>query len=976
MGIFGAPHGFRLYLIARRIRRRLAAYERTGDGRTVLGEDALADALRLWHGAVRRPPSEMTGSERRRLFKAHIAIGWLFHARWVATESNFELSQAVFHLTPVAHIPRAVPELLRTLIGPGADPDVQAGTAAAMLAEAHTTSEPSYLTVVITLLAQAAAGTPSGSPGLPLLLMNLGVACRERYQRQGDPGDLDAAASATEEALSLVSEQSGEWFAAAANLVAVYEQRYELRGEVADLDEAIRLGDHVVDTAPKDHPVLPVAVSYLGIGYQLRYLRDGGLTDLLRMITLSEASVEATRPDDPDRPGRLNNLSIALLQRHRRLGDVASLDRAIELSEESLASVPADHPERVIYLRQLAAVLARRHEHGGDPGMLDRAIEAGEQALALASGGADLAKQLADLAHGYLWRYERDGDAADLEHAGELARNALQRLPDGHPATAGIISVTTDVHSARRAAGSPPMTVDELRRLAERARGAVRSVPGHNVHAFTRLAALAADLGEPSLAADLYDAAIALLPAAVSRRNSRVDQEERAGEYTHLVGEAVAAHLAAGDPAGAVAVAEQGRGVLLAEEADLHADLAELEAREPGLAARFRDVRDRLRTTSQVHPGGVMVLTTELVDDRTRLWAEYDDLIEEIRRGAPRFLALPDLDELRAATEGGAAVLVNAARTRSDAIIITADDLVPVTLPGLTWDDVARHVAELVIAMQASADGTLTGALRMQRVVKETLEWLSATIAGPIAAALPGVDRVWWLPVGMLGVLPLHAALPGHVVSSYAPTLRALALARSRTPATARRQLTVAVTRSLELPALSGTAEEAKALHRRHPGVLLVDEHATTGRVLAELPGRTWAHFACHAATDVEKPSFGGLVLHDDLLPVGAIAALALDQAELAYLSACSTAFSGIFHANESIHLASAFQLVGFRHVVGSLWLLDDATAAAVARAFYRELPGPAADDAARVLHRVMRDLRRTHPDRPDLWAALVHHGP
>ncbi|NRQ36944.1 CHAT domain-containing protein [Nonomuraea sp. NN258] len=975
-------HGFLRYLIARRIRHRLAAYERTGDARTVLGEDALTDALRLWHGAVRRQPSDMTGSERKRLFKAHIAIGWLFHARWVATESNFELSQAVFHLTPVAHIPRVVPELLRPLIGPGAEPEVQAGTATAMLAEAHTTSEPSYLTVVIALLAQAAAATPSGSPGLPLLLMNLGVACRHRYQRHGDPGDLDAAVSATEEALGLASESSGEWFAVAANLVAVYQQRYELRGDVADLDEAIRLGDQVVDTAPDDHPLLLVAVSYLGIGYQLRYLRDGGLTDLLRAITLSEVSVKATQPDDPDRPGRLNNLSIALLQRHQRLGNVADLDQAIELSEESLASVPGDHPERVIYLKQLSAVLAQRHEHGGDPVTLDRAIEVGEQGLALASGGAalvggaDLAKQLTNLALGYFWRYERDGEAADLGRAGELARNALARLPDGHPATTAIISVTADVHSAHRAAGSPSVTADELRRLAELARGAVRSVPSQSVRAFTRLATLAVDLGDPSLAADLYDAAIALLPAAVSRRNSRVDQEERVGQYTHLVGEAVAAHLAASDPEGAVAVAEQGRGILLAEEADLHTDLAELEEREPGLAERFREVRDRLRATSQVHPGGLMVITADLVNDRTRLWVEYDDLVKEIRRGSPRFLDRPEPAELRAAANGGAVVLVNSARSRSDAIIITTGDITAVALPNLSWDDVAKHVAELVIAMQASASGTLTGALRMRRVVKETLEWLSATIAGPLGAALSGVDRVWWLPIGMLGVLPLHTALPDRVVSSYAPTLRVLARARSRPPATVRRQLTVAVSSAPELPALSGTAEEAEVLHQHHPGVLLVDEHATTGRVLAELPDRTWAHFACHAATDVEKPSFGGLVLHDDLLPVGAIAALPLDQAELAYLSACSTAFSGVFHANESIHLASAFQMAGFRHVVGSQWLLDDATAAAVAREFYRGLPGPDADDAARVLHRVMRGLRLTHPDRPDLWAALVHHGP
>ncbi|MCA2229674.1 CHAT domain-containing protein [Nonomuraea aurantiaca] len=975
MRIRGALCRLRLNLIARRIRRRLAAYQRTGDDRTVLADAALADALRLWHGAVRREPADMTGLEREWLFRAHIAIGWLFHARWVATQSNFELSQAVFHLAPVAHIPDVVPESLRPLIGPDADPEIQADTATVMLAELHTTSEPSYLTAVITLLAQAAAGTPAGSPALPLLLTNFGVACRHRYQRHGNPGDLDTAASATEEALGLVSAPSYEWFAVAVNLTAIYQQRYELCGDVADLDEAIRLGDQVVDTAPDDHPQLLVAIAYLGIGYQLRYLRDGGLTDLLRAITLTETSVEATHPDDPDRPGRLNNLSIALLQRHQRLGKVSDLDRAIELSEESLAAVPDDHPERVIYLRQLVAVLARRHEHGGDPGTLDRAIEIGEQGLALVSGDADQAKQLADLALGYLWRYERGGDGADLRRAGELAQNALARLPGGHPATAAIVSMTTDIHSARRA-GSPAVTVDELRQLAELARGAVRSVPSHSVRAFAKLAALAGDLGDLPLAADLYAAAVAQLPAAVSRRNARVDQEERVGEYPHLVGEAVAAHLAAGDPDSAVAVAEQGRGILLADEVDLNADLAELAAREPELAERFRDVRDRLRTTSQVSPGGFMVYTTDLVNDRTQLWAEYDDLVKEIRRGFPRFLGRPDLAELRAAAEGGAVVLVNSARSRGDAVIITTEDITPVALPDLSWTDVAAHVAELVIAMRASADGTLTGALRLQRVVKETVEWLSATIAEPIGAALSGVDRVWWLPIGMLGVLPLHTALPDHVVSSYTPTLRALARARSRTPATVRRQLTVAVSSAPELPTLNGTAEEAEALHQHHPGILLVDEDATTDRVLAELPGSTWAHFACHAATDAEKPSFGGLVLHDALLPIGAIGAVPLDQAELAYLSACSTAFSGIFHANESIHLASAFQLVGFRHVVGSQWPLDDATAAAVAREFYRRLGGPDAYDAARVLHRVMGDLRRTHPDRPDLWAALVHHGP
>ncbi|WP_157620818.1 CHAT domain-containing protein [Saccharothrix sp. NRRL B-16348] len=43
--------------------------------------------------------------------------------------------------------------------------------------------------------------------------------------------------------------------------------------------------------------------------------------------------------------------------------------------------------------------------------------------------------------------------------------------------------------------------------------------------------------------------------------------------------------------------------------------------------------------------------------------------------------------------------------------------------------------------------------------------------------------------------------------------------------------------------------------------------------------------------------------------------------------------------AEKSINLASAFHLAGFKHVIASLWPLNDAVAADAARHFYRELP-------------------------------------
>jgi CHAT domain-containing protein len=125
------------------------------------------------------------------------------------------------------------------------------------------------------------------------------------------------------------------------------------------------------------------------------------------------------------------------------------------------------------------------------------------------------------------------------------------------------------------------------------------------------------------------------------------------------------------------------------------------------------------------------------------------------------------------------------------------------------------------------------------------------------------------------------------------------------------------------------------------------------------------------------------LRLYDGTLTIPDISGLHMPQAELAYLSACSTANQGLQAVDESIHLASAFQIAGFRHVIASLWPVDDVIAATVARSFYQRMdipaaaPGiPVADRAAGVLRQVTLDLRADHPDRPDLWASLIHSGP
>ncbi|KAF4420105.1 hypothetical protein FACUT_11269 [Fusarium acutatum] len=80
-----------------------------------------------------------------------------------------------------------------------------------------------------------------------------------------------------------------------------------------------------------------------------------------------------------------------------------------------------------------------------------------------------------------------------------------------------------------------------------------------------------------------------------------------------------------------------------------------------------------------------------------------------------------------------------------------------------------------------------------------------------------------------------------------------------------------------------------------------------------------------------------------------------------AYLSACGT--GQIAHEkflDESIHLISAFQPAGFRHVIGTLWEVGDDISVHMARITYEAIQrGDSADESVcRGLHKATLELR------------------
>lgn len=828
----------------------------------------------------------------------------------------------------------------------------------------------------------------------------LSAALLRSFKRRNSLPDLvKAAALVAEDKLSEAN---------LAGVISVLLTKYEYCGDQSDLGRAVRLGDQVFATLRDDHQRRPEILRAISQALHQRYLTTGTEADLNRATTLARWAFHALSPRQPHFAEVAANLATIHLSLYARTGVLAELDRAVELAEtaatddcppEYTAILARAHHARFLVTKtppdlqkaielshqaksttlahdvampgrqaDLAAAYRTRYGEFADPEDLDRAILLGSQAVRdTTDTHVDLPRRMSILAATYLDRYRVKQDPANLTAAVDLGERAWR-----HAAAVadqrGRMRLAADFAEALlvQVHNGGCVAPDLLAELIQNVTGSRSAEPADQVAGQHAIGRLALEAGQAELAIPILDAAVALLPTLPPRESGWTDRQLRVGDRRGLVEAVVSAHCGIGDAAGAVMTAELGRGVLLAAEANTRVDLTLLRDRQPRLADRFEWVCERLNAPE--FP----------MDERKRWWADYDAELSKIRAipGFEDFLVPPRVEDLR--PKIGTAVLINAGRHGGHAVLLGANGAPKtIDLPDLLAVD--DRVDELLDALEEG----LTRRLRRLRVVPDVLAWLWDAVVEPVVSALPESprpQRVWWAPTGVLGLLPLHAAgQPGQpgaldlLVSSFIPSLRSLHVALQRKPAQSRRELLVTMRHTPDQPDLLEAAAEGALLG----GNQLQDKDAVAESVLAALTTSTWAHFACHAVADPVSPAESGLHLSDGTLKLPEIGGLRLDNAELAYLSACSTANHGLRHADEVLHLASAFQLAGFRHVVATLWPLTDHIAAEAARAFYRRLPdGPHADTAAQTLREVTLELRAKHADRPDLWATLVHSGP
>jgi CHAT domain-containing protein len=197
--------------------------------------------------------------------------------------------------------------------------------------------------------------------------------------------------------------------------------------------------------------------------------------------------------------------------------------------------------------------------------------------------------------------------------------------------------------------------------------------------------------------------------------------------------------------------------------------------------------------------------------------------------------------------------------------------------------------------------------------------------------------RLWWCPIGELGLLPIHAAgvwrecpaehVGNYVVSSYVPTLTALYrmfTVRSNEGSSSIRSpriLLLAQPHCNGLPSLPNTQIEIDRVRKLvSADSLIAMPQVSVDGVLAAVGDAHVLHLACHGKQDTDNPLHSGFELTDGRLTLAKLRRARIPHAQLAYLSACESAGMDDSRPDEGLNLAGAMVFVGFKSVIATLW--------------------------------------------------------
>ncbi|CAH0052259.1 unnamed protein product [Clonostachys solani] len=797
---------------------------------------------------------------------------------------------------------------------------------------------------------------------------NLAVQLGHRYYLTKAREDLEKAIRVGQRAVNSISIDHYDRGLCLRGLTIRLSDMYLETGKLEYLNDAIDKGREAEKSYPKGHGVLPTLRSNIGMCLSYRYSRSHSMEDLDNAIGLIRGAIEdlsaANSETHGDMAGLKNNLGLLLGKKYERNKSKETLDEAIDVARESVDAILESHVNRPLLLNNLALRLGEKFLLDKSLQHLDEAIQLSRQTAEATPDHPYSAGWLVNLRNLLDEKYSYTKLESDREAAIQASYDAIKAISSGNPVRGTLLKGLGDQLLNRYQQEKSAEDFSESMKHFRTALYHEESPISDRIAAGRQLLLSFPASGErPAQEMDKdAEATIDLITLLAPKSLQVADKQYLLSGVVGYASDAAAIALAVErEPVKAISRLEKGRGVLASSLQDLRTDLSQLEGDHPELASSFVDIRDTLDrsywTDLQTRigdnspgssPDNASQFLEAEIDKRHKANEQMQRLLQDIRTkdGFERFLLPVSEAEMRQAASQGPIVIVNVSIFRCDALVIDEPGVRAIPLDKLTRRDILDQPSDSLSI--------------------ETLSWLWEVIVNPVCEALElnkpdsgePRKRIWWIPTGPLVGFPLHAAgdhrkgdgntTLDRVISSYSSTIKAIIHTRQQpsqeipTKGTGRAVL-IAMPQTVGQSSLGnvmGENDEVKRIcaeMKLRPVSLL---KPSAKEVLSELKDCQVFHFAGHGSSQMD-PLQSSLLLEDwKVSPLTVEKMMGVNVSSkppfLAYLSACRTGqIKDKRSVDESIHLATAFQLAGFRHVVGTLWEVEDKECVAIARSTY-----------------------------------------
>jgi CHAT domain-containing protein len=782
--------------------------------------------------------------------------------------------------------------------------------------------------------------TLADSPDLPDYHVNLGTSFQRRYERQAQPEDVQRAIDHYQTALALISTPSNEQ----AGLHAIRHAQEERRPLVLDASA---------------HPAY---LSVLANAFLASYGTTGRVADLCQAINLEREALQllptnATAMQAEYRNG-LGNLLVRL---HDRTPETGPLNEAIELLQYGPRHPEAVSPSLARFYNDLGAALRQRYLSTHNPKDKQDAIAACHKALALLPPDSpELSSAYTGLGNILRNSYEHTHNVQDLDDAIQAYRDAIRTNKEEMLANIvifhsnlstmlferyDVFGRSEDMEEARKGCEKACQEGMRLKLKPEVVRGTAR--PWGNKEGY---------MGNWAIAVRAYDYAVRAQESLYQVQLLQSEKEGFLSEENEIYARAAYVLARVGKLREAVTTLEQGRAKRLGEAlARDHADMERIQQRDPQAFALYQNAARELRqlemierqnspTTSrrENRQGRAPVVSYEEIN---RVRARLEQAIKRIRQ-------LPDFK-------------VFLAELPFEGIAASATPTHPLAYLVITpWGSlilIVRHNSQepepLFIDNFTDEKLRALFALKLQTGLLK----LGEQLIGPLAHRLQaiGASGITLIPVGLLGVLPLHAAsyqqadrtvaLLDEFDVTYTPSVRVLNIAQREAQRRKKEQMHLLAIGDPRIggqnapPSLIYAQAEVEHIIGLLPpdtATALYSEKATLEAFWQNIPQATIAHFACHGDFDPIHPMNAKLYLaHRKILTLKALLDAKpelLARLRMAVLSACRSAQIDPEHLpDEVIGLPAGFLQAGVPMVVGTLWSVNDRSTELLMGRFY-----------------------------------------